>query len=169
MKGRIRQVRNTEERVKIISGLIKKGKTSRYVHSFASMAVTDFSGTDWAIQPRDWLGEVYAIADFIQSNIRYTLDTFEVDTYRTPQRTIQMAMGDCDDMVILGGAMMQSVGYPVRIKIIRLHGQPSFHHIYLLVGIPPERVNEWIAFDPSQPNSCGEEPPGIAQHRIYNL
>jgi hypothetical protein len=169
MRGRVRQVKNTNDRVGIIIGLIKKGKKSRYVHSFASMALTDFSGNDWAIQPRDWLGEVHALADFIQSNVRYTLDPFGIDTYSTPERTIQMAKGDCDDMVILSGAMLQSVGYPIKIKVIRLEGQPEFHHIYMLVGLPPERVQKWIAFDPSQPESCGAEPPGIAQYRIFDM
>ena len=69
MRGRVQKVRSTHDRVRLIIRRIKQGKLSENVHIFVAMAVTDFSGTDWAIKPKDWAGEVCAIADFIQANV----------------------------------------------------------------------------------------------------
>ena len=105
----------------------------------------------------------------MRDNVRYTLDTYGVDTYRTPERTIQAAMGDCDDFTALLGAMMQAVGYPMKIKVIRLRGFDDFHHIYPLVGIPPHAPRQWLAMDASQPYQLGWEPDGIVEDKIYEI
>ena len=169
IKVKTRHVANTDQRVGHVARNIRLGRASGKVHAFAAMALTDSCGGDWCIQPRDWLGEVCALADHVKRNVRYTLDTYGIDTYRTPDRTLDLAMGDCDDMTALAGAALQAVGYPVKIKVIQMRGQHTFHHIYLLAGLPPQKPSRWIAVDPSQPFGCGWEPEGITRQKIYRV
>ncbi len=172
MIGKMQTVRSTDDRVELIAKNIQVGRVAPAVHVFAAQSLTDRCGDKWCVQPRNWLGEVKQIANHIAANVRYTLDTYGIDTYRTPTRTIQLALGDCDDMAALGGAVLQAVGYPIRIKVIQMQGQPDFHHIYLMVGIPPEEPEpeQWIPFDPTQPqNPVGYEPAGIIDSRLYNV
>lgn len=162
-------MRNTDDRVRFIAKNILKGRVSKKVHILASMALTDYCGDQWCVKPRDWMGEVCAVAETIKNNVRYTLDTFGIDTYRSPDRTIDLAMGDCDDMTALAGAALQAVGYPVWIKVIQTKGNDDFHHIYVLTGIPPENPTKIIAVDPTQDFSCGWEAEGIIRQRVYEV
>jgi len=169
MRGKMRTVRSTDDRVGFVTENIHKGRVSGMVHTFASMALTDYCGDTWCVAVRDWLGEACTMMDYVRANVRYTLDTRDIDTYRTPDRTLQLAMGDCDDMVALLGAALQAVGHAVRIKVIQMRGQDDFHHIYLLVGLPPHAPEQWIPLDPTQPFDCGWEPDGIVREKIYEV
>jgi len=169
MEGRVVTVNSVDDRVEIIARNIQDGRTDPAVHTFASKALTERCGNRWCVPARDWQGEVAQVAAAIQDNVRYTLDTHNLDTYRTPRRTLQLAMGDCDDMAALGGAVLQAVGYPVMIKVIQLQGQPDFHHVYLVVGVPPSEPETWIAFDTTHENPVGYEPPGIEDSKIYEV
>ena len=169
MKGRMTTVRSTDDRVELIAKNIQTGRIDARIHTFAAMALAQRCGDRWCVSPRDWAGEVQQIGSAIQNSERYTLDTYNIDTYRTPQRTLQMALGDCDDMAALGGAVLQAVGYPIMIKVIQMNGQADFHHIYLMVGLPPHDPRNWIAFDPTQDIPVGAEPAGIIDSRLYEV
>lgn len=50
-----------------------------------------------------------------------------------------VAYGDCDDHVVLLGAMLTSIGIPARAVAVKLHGAPHYNHVvveYLLNGQP---------------------------------
>jgi transglutaminase-like putative cysteine protease len=91
------------------------------------------------------------------------------DTYRTADRTIQLAFGDCDDIAALSGAAFRAVGYHVKVKVIKTRGNESFHHVYIVVGLPPENPYSWIPVDPAYYSSPGEEAPGIQEQKLYEV
>ena len=169
MEGRVVTVSSVDDRVELIAKNIQTGRVDPAIHTFASRALTERCGNRWCVEPRDVEAEIVQVAAAIQDNVRYTLDTHGLDTYRTPRRTLQLAMGDCDDMTALGGAVLQAVGFPVMIKVIQLQGQPDFHHVYLLVGVPPAEPASWVAFDTTHGNAVGYEPPGIEDSKIYEV
>ena len=169
MRGKLKTVSSTDDRVELIAKNIQKGRIDPRVHTFAALALAQRCGDRWCVAPRDWRGEVAQLGRAIQDQVRYTLDTYNIDTYRTPQRTLQLAIGDCDDMTSLGGAALQAVGYPVMIKVIQMTGMSDFHHIYLIVGLPPHDPGDWIAFDPTQDIPVGAEPAGIIDERLYEI
>ena len=86
-----------------------------------------------------------AIHDWIVRNIVYTRDNHGIERLQTPDATILLKSGDCDDMVTLGGSLLESLGVPTRIKLI---GQQvgSFTHIYLEYQ---NQYGEWKSFDPT--------------------
>jgi len=156
-------VRNLNDRIRIIVEKIKEGKRDPLVRKLAADAVRN-------VAPRDWLGEVAAIFEFVRQNVRYTLDVHGLDTYQRARRTLQLGIGDCDDQVILLGAMLQSIGYPIALKVIEsVDSDHGWNHIYLLVGVPPSAPQRWIPLDPtvSQPMGWELPPQYVRRSAIY--
>ncbi|WP_409029434.1 transglutaminase-like domain-containing protein [Gracilimonas sediminicola] len=85
-----------------------------------------------------------AIHDYIVREILYVRDQNGVERLQTPDATLKLKSGDCDDMVILGGALLESVGVPTRIKLIG-EKPGAFSHIYLEYF----SNDQWKSFDPT--------------------
>ena len=126
----------------------------------------------WKVPPRQWQQEVNALFDVVIKNVRYTLDPDGLELFQSPGRTLEMGIGDCDDMVILLGALLKGAGYPCRIKVIGMRGSGDFSHVYLLVGLPPASPSRWTALDASRE----DHPPGwefpkakVGRERIYEV
>jgi transglutaminase-like putative cysteine protease len=84
-----------------------------------------------------------AIYDYIKYEIDYVRDQNGIERLQTPDATLLLGTGDCDDMVILAGSMLESLGVPTRMKL--LGKEREFTHIlieYLSNG-------EWKSFDPT--------------------
>ena len=77
----------------------------------------------------------------------------------------------CDDFTILLGSMFQSVGYPVKCRVVRTKQAREWDHIYLMVLLPPRGGPDakWMAADASVDAEFGWEAPAemIAQHRDF--
>jgi hypothetical protein len=117
-------------------------------------------GQPWAVPEKDWPAEVKKVFEFIRTHVRYTRDPAARDTYTSAERTLAYYnIGDCDCYTILAGAMMRSIGYPVKIRIIWLRGQKTWGHIYLMVGMPPTGPTRWLAFDASINKPVGTQAP----------
>jgi hypothetical protein len=75
----------------------------------------------------------------------------------------------CDDYSILIAALLQSVGYPVKLRVIRTRRSPDWNHIYNMVGLPPRAPSRWIPVDGSVGYGVGWQAPKgmVAQHRDF--
>jgi hypothetical protein len=166
LKATIRGVGNIDSRVRYILSSIQKGRKSPEVRAFAVRAVSQKCGKGWCIPERDWWGEVQGLFKAIRSNVRYTRDIHKLDTFQSPQRTLQFRGGDCDDFSITLGSALQSIGYPIKVRIVQSQGSPDYNHIFLLVGLPPRRPNQWFALDASLAKPPGWHPPRAALKRI---
>ena len=61
-----------------------------------------------------------------------------------------MHSGDCDDFVILGGALLGSLGYPVGALIVDSNNDGTFNHVMLVTKtFSPTRQfnNDWIPIE----------------------
>ena len=84
-----------------------------------------------------------AIHNWIVLNIEYVRDQNGIERIQTPDATLRLRTGDCDDMVILGGVLLESLGVPPRIQLIG-EGR-EFTHIYL----DYLAAGQWKSFDPT--------------------
>lgn len=77
----------------------------------------------------------------------------------------------CDDYSIVLASMLQSVGYPVKLRVIRTKDADDWNHIYVLVGLPPRQPTEWISLDGSVEKAAGWEAPKdiIAEIRDFSV
>lgn len=159
MRPHLIQSSDIDDRIGILEGEIDAGKRETVIHKLASQILGRKSGGKWAVEERDWPGEVEAMYNYVRKHVRYTRDTTGVEVFRSPKRTLELKIGDCDDLTILLGSLLQAVGYPIMIRVIGMKGTGTFQHVYLLAGTPPHDPKKWIPLDPSRGHGAGWEYP----------
>lgn len=170
-KTRLVGVNNIKERIALINFYIQEGKKDAQIRRLASRILSQKCGDEWCIPEKDWRAEVEAIFEFVRRNVRYTLDPYDLELFQRARRSLENRTADCDDQVILSGALLQAVGYPIRLVIIDT-GKGGYSHIYLHVGVPPMNPNKWIPFDLTAVNEpLGWEVPeyNIKKKRIFQV
>lgn len=175
-KAVIKNVANIDERLAGVMQMINKSIRDPQTRMIASQIVStrcsqpnELSGNGgWCIKEKDYNGEVKAVFNWMRANVRYVRDIHTIDTFATAARTIQARAGDCDDYTITMGALLMSLGFPVRTKTIRTTDSDDWNHIYLQVGLPPGKPTKWMTLDASVPRPAGWEAPKsmIAQSRL---
>lgn len=149
-----RGTRGTLATAKIISQLVQEGAKDFYVRQ---KAIEVFRA--YLVKPKNRLGEVSALFDFVKRNIRYTRDIFRVELLHSARRMLELQAGDCDDMTILLGALLLSTGHPVRLVLAGFkRDRPHVYtHIYLEVNVR----GRWLAADATMDRPLGWAPPAI--------
>ena len=134
-----------------VARLIRAGARDFYVRQKAIDILLERG-----VPAKDYRGEIDALFRWVQRNVRYTRDPFRVEVLHSPRRMLELKAGDCDDMTILLGAMVKSVGHPVRIVLTGPNGRRPdlFSHIYLEAGLH----GEWIPLDATMPHPMGWSP-----------
>ena len=168
---KVYQVRSDDidDRVSWLESEINEGKRSERVRQIASGILTGKTETgEWEIPERDWQGEIAGAFSYVRDKVRYTRDIHDVELFQKADRTLELGIGDCDDLAILLGSILGNIGYPLMIRVIST-GAPTFHHVYLLAGLPPEDPKEWVPLDASQGEGPGWEVSGITKQQDYEV
>ena len=108
------------------------------------------------VRPKDYLGEIKALFEWVQRHVRYTRDPFRLEVLHSPRRMLQLRAGDCDDMAILLGALIEAVGHSVRLVLTGSDPleRDRFTHIY----IEALYRGRWIPLDATMPYPMGWAP-----------
>lgn len=156
-------------RPKVQRGYIPKGylgtqRTLQHVKALILAGAKDFYVRQKAIdilflyriKPKDYIGEIRAIFAWVQRHIRYTKDPYRVEMLHSARRLLSLRAGDCDDMTIVLGAMLESIGHPVRLVLTGPNASRPmlFSHIYLEANCK----GRWIPLDATMPHPAGWEP-----------
>jgi hypothetical protein len=130
--------------VQHVQALIRAGAKDFYVRQKAIDVLLEKQ-----VKPKDYLAEIKALFEWVQQHIRYTKDTFQVEVLHSAKRMLELRAGDCDDMAILLGAMLEAIGHPVRLVLSGPNPlrQDLFTHIYLEVL----HKGRWIPLDATMP------------------
>jgi len=141
----------TQTTLKHIQALIRAGAKDFYVRQKAIDILLNK-----AVKPKDYRGEIKALFEWVQQNVRYTKDPFRVEVLHSAQRLLELRAGDCDDMTILLGSMLEAIGHPVQLVITGPDPlRPKlFSHIYLEAF----HQGRWIPLDATMPYPMGWEP-----------
>ena len=152
------------DRQRIPSGLAGTRLTAAHVGRLIREGSADFYVRQKAIDillarrvaPKDYIGEIDALFRWVQRHVRYTKDPFHVEVLHTPRRMLELRAGDCDDMTILLGALVKSVGHPVRLVLTGPNARRPdlFSHIYL----EAQCQGDWIPLDATMPFAMGWSP-----------
>lgn len=118
------------------------------------------------ISPKDYLGEIAALFDWVRKNIRYTRDIVKVELLHSARRILQLRSGDCDDMVILLGAMLEATGHPIRIVIVG--SNPKRKNLYTHIYLETYYKGRWIALDPTMKKPLGWAPKAVNK-KVFSL
>ena len=113
------------------------------------------------VEAKDTRGEICALFEWVQSNIRYTSDVLDVETLATPSSILETRAGDCDDMSTLLATLLESVGIRTRFVLAGYNHPGVFEHVFTQAfdGL------EWVSLDPTEPLIAGQEPaPTLARY-----
>lgn len=166
------KVRSLDDRISFIKGQVKKGGRDPQVRAAATRILTKKCGNDWCVPEKDWRAEMVALFNVVRSNVRYTLDFADADLYQHPRRILETRAGDCDDYTILLASLLKSVGHRVKARVIETkQSVGGWDHIYLVVGLPPQRPTFWMPLDASVSKPAGWEAPAkmVRRRRDFDL
>jgi transglutaminase-like putative cysteine protease len=114
------------------------------------------------------MNEIEAIFDHIQRDIEFRGESGE--TLQSPEATINLGAGDCDDHSMLEAAVLQSLGYDTQFRAISLvnNSPGDLSHVYVLVR--DKRTGRWFPLDNTVEASYpGWEPNNAARVEDYGL
>lgn len=139
-------------------GLVREGKKALPVR-MAALSLVKSNGQ------KDWYGEATDLHRFVRDQIRYVRDVVGVETLQTPDKTLEIGQGDCDDKSVLLASLLESIGHPTRFVAVGLRQPNQYEHVYVETKIGPN----WIPSETTEPVALGWEPKGVkARLIIYN-
>lgn len=143
--------------LKIMREITKEGKKSLPVRSLA-VSLTN------AANQKDWFNEAKILHRFVRDKIRYVKDIRGVETVQTPDVTLSIGAGDCDDKSVLLASLLESIGHPTRFVAIGFKPD-DFAHVY-----PETRIGtSWIPLETTEPVEVGWSPKNVVSRlTIYN-
>lgn len=149
--------RGTLVTLKLMRALVRSGKTRPAIRNLA----LSLTGN---LKQKDYTGEVRKIHAYVRDNIRYIRDVRGVETVQTPDKTLELGQGDCDDKSTLVASLLESVGHPTRFVAAGFRDR-DFCHVYV-----ETRIGEkWIGVETTEPVSLGWYPPAQTSRMvIYN-
>ena len=98
---------------------------------------------------KDFPCYIEKIVSFVKSKVHYVDDPQKLEILQSPEKTLEIGIGDCDDQAILTGALLRIAGFPVRIVLGDPNRDGRFEHVYLKVMLPNKT---WLTVDPTASN-----------------
>jgi transglutaminase-like putative cysteine protease len=140
--------------------------TLKHMRDFARAAVRDPSQTarmtaleifkQKGVPPRKWLAEISALHSWVRDRIRYVRDPEGVELVQTPEATLRIGQGDCDDKSTLLAAMLLATGHPCRFVAVGMGGAPFSH-----VLVEAKAGDKWIPAETIIQKPLGWFPAGV--------
>lgn len=170
------EVKNLDDRIRYIARMARKGRLDPRMREFTVKLVSRRCGGSWCTPEKNWRAEADAVfKELRQRYYRYVRDTYGVDLYQHPKRTLQFGGGDCDDATILMAAALGAIGFKVKARVIQTVDADDWNHIYALVEIPAAggaagreggSGATWVPYDLSMDKPPGWEAPRSMVKRV---
>lgn len=143
--------------LKVMREVTKAGKKSLPVRNTALSIVS-------ALPQKDWFNEVKLLHKYVRDQVRYVRDIRGVETVQTPDVTLKLKAGDCDDKSVLLASLLESIGHPTRFVAIGF-APDDFAHVYV-----ESRIGTgWIPLETTEPVEIGWAPRNVVSRlTIHN-
>lgn len=117
------------------------------------------------IPPKAYPREIDALQRFVRDQIGYVKDPVGLELVQSPQRTLEIARGDCDDKSTLLAALLMATGKPARFVALGFKGGP-FSHVLVEVKSGPR----WVPLETILPDkTVGWYPPNVTTRYVLPL
>lgn len=151
-------VAGTKATLQLMRRIVRDYKKSMPVR-LTAMRIVESAG------PKQWVQEARNIQQFVRDRIRYLKDVRGVETIQTPDKTLELRQGDCDDKSILTASLLESIGHPTRfVAVSFMPGIYSHVLVETLIG------NKWVPVETTVENkTLGWFPPHVLKSlRVHN-
>ena len=105
--------------------------------------------------------EVAVLQRWVQNYIRYVRDPVDVELVQTPEVTLKLATGDCDDQATLLAAMLKATGHPAQFVAVGVNGGPFSH-----VLVETRLGRGWVAAETILKKPLGWYPPDATSRYV---
>lgn len=102
--------------------------------------------------PKDYLGEILAVRNFVLGRLRYLNDPLHIEWIRTPQTLVEeiikhgVAQADCDEMAQLIGTFGLLLGREAEFVVVGFGEPGDYSHVFARIKEP--KTGQWIVCDP---------------------
>jgi len=123
------------------------------------------------VQPKDYLGEILAIRNFVTERCRYLNDPLTTEWVKDPERIADeiMAQGqsqcDCDEMAQMIATMARQCGRDAELVIVGFGRPGAYSHVFTRVKEP--KSNQWIICDPVAGTDEAKMLRRVTTHKIW--
>ena len=114
---------------------------------------------------KDWAGQVRTLHEFVRDGIRYIRDVNGVETVQTPDVTLRVKYGDCDDKATLLATMLESIGHPARFVAVGFKEPERYSHVFVETPIG----EKWRTLETTVDVPAGWTPRGIKARMIQKV
>lgn len=143
--------------LKIMKEVANAGKISLPIRNLAVNLINH-------LPQKDYFNEVKILHRFVRDQIRYVKDIRGVETVQTPDVTLRLRAGDCDDKSVLLASMLEAIGHPTRFVAIGFRPD-DFAHVYVESRIG----TKWIPLETTEPVEVGWSPKNVVSRlTVYN-
>jgi transglutaminase-like putative cysteine protease len=119
---------------------------------------------------RDRLCQVQSVQAYVRDKINYLEDVRDTETIQTPDYTLDLNSGDCDDQSVLVASLLESIGFQTRFCAMGVRGN-FFSHVSSQVKlgrgwcnvetIVPVLKEPWHGYSAGTPTPIGWFPPDV--------
>lgn len=140
---------------------------ARYVNAakrdyrFVALARSIVAG----LRQKDYRGEAARIHAFVRDRIRYVRDIRGIETLQTPEKTLEIGQGDCDDKSTLLATLLEVIGHPTRFVAVGIAPSTRISHVYVETRLG----NRWVPAETTEPWPFGKGPSNISIRKVYHL
>jgi transglutaminase-like putative cysteine protease len=132
----------TRATLEIMARLVRQYRKDLAMRELALSIVRDVSG--W----KDFFGMAAALCLWVHGHIQYVRDIRDVETVQTPDKTLALGQGDCDDQSTLLATLLEAVGFPTHFVAIKTEVGAQFVHVLCEADIdgnwtPLETTEKW--------------------------
>ncbi len=142
----------TRETLKHMRQLVQQGKFNLSNRDLANRITAN-------VAAKDWTGELQAIFEWVRNNIRYALDTNDIETIQGAATTVALGYGDCDDFSVLLATLCECAGHPCCFVALGFSQAGDYSHVVTAASGAGE--NCWISMDATEAQPFGWFPPGV--------
>ena len=146
----------TAQTLAAMAALIREGVATPIVREAAADILN-------GIASNDWHGQAEAVREWVADHVMFTHDPAGIELLQSPEFLLRAiasngyATGDCDDISLLSGALIGSVGWSVSLVTVAFLGSDAYSHVYTSATPPTANFVDsagnpiWIEFDTSRP------------------
>lgn len=144
------------ETLKLMRLVTQKGKINFLIRRKALFLIEN-------LQQKDKMREVKALWEYVKNEVRYVHDISDVETIQTPDKTLELMAGDCDDKSILLATLLESIGFKTRFVAVGKNTN-NYCHVFVETFVN----NKWLALETTEPVKMGWKPPTLPARLIIH-
>jgi transglutaminase-like putative cysteine protease len=117
-----------------------------------------------SLRQKDYYGEIRVLHEFVRDSIRYVKDPVGVETVATPDQTLAIGQGDCDDKAVLVASLLEALGHDCRFVAVGFT-PGEFTHVLVQTRAGPG----WVNVETTEPVALGWGPPGVRASYVVDI